>query len=193
MFEPRNQDSAVLDDIGNEIEIVCPEAIRFQLLARSCHVKGLPTFLTNLFKSGLDVSTTGSEHWVQQYSDGLKQGVFPVILPPCFHAEGFLFEEAAELVYRKFHVILFGLDILMDDTREIVLYPKGHQISSSDIGLVIAEDLWAAEEVSKFGRQATLFCWKHIPKYVYCIGSKKKDSIEDSKLLQEIKKQELIK
>ncbi|XP_057842888.2 uncharacterized protein LOC131052279 isoform X1 [Cryptomeria japonica] len=190
MFKPGNQDSAILDDVGDEIEIVCPEAIRFQLLAQSCHVKGLPTFLTNLFKSGLGVSTIGSEqHWMQQYSDGLKQEVFPVILPPCFHAEGFLFEEAAEVVYRKLHVILFGLDILMDDSREVVLYPKGHQILSSDIGLVIAEDLWAAQEVSKFGHQATLFCWKQIPKYTYCIGSNKKDSIQDRMLLEEIKKQ----
>ena len=93
------------------------------------------------------------------------------------------------MVYKKFHVILFGLDILMDDTREIVMYPKGHQISSFDIGLVIVEDLWDVEEVSKFGCQATLLCQKHISKYVYCIGSKKKDSIEDNKLLQEIKKQ----
>lgn len=87
------------------------------------------------------------------------------------------FEQAAEVVYRKLHVILFGLDILMDDTREVVLYPKGHQISSSDIGLVIAEDLWAAEEVSKFGHQVT---------FLSC--SKKKDFIQDSELLEEIKK-----
>lgn len=34
MFKPGNQDSAILDDVGDEIEIVCPEAIRFQLLAQ---------------------------------------------------------------------------------------------------------------------------------------------------------------
>ncbi|GLJ07331.1 hypothetical protein SUGI_0064550 [Cryptomeria japonica] len=178
MLKPENQNSAILDDVGDEIEIVCPEAIRFQLLARSCHIKGLPTFLTNLFKSGLVVSssTIGSEHWVQQYAAGRKQEVFPVILPSCFHTEELLFEEAAEIVYRKLHVILFGLDILIDDTREIVLYPKGHQILSSDIGLVIAEDLWAAEEVSKFGHQAS---------FLSC--SEKKDSIQDRELLEEIK------
>lgn len=34
MLKPENQNSAILDDVGDEIEIVCPEAIRFQLLAR---------------------------------------------------------------------------------------------------------------------------------------------------------------
>ncbi|KAH9312112.1 hypothetical protein KI387_027147, partial [Taxus chinensis] len=193
MLKPENQDSAILDDAGDEIEIVCPEAIRFQLLARSCHVKGLPTFLTNLFKSGLAVSTTGSEHWVQQYSDGRKQEVFPVIFPPCFHIEGFLFEEAAEVVYRKFHIILFGLDILMEDmTREVVLYPKGHQISSSDVGLVIAENLWAAEEVSKFGHQPSFLCWKQIRKYLYSRSSEKKDPLQDSELLGNMKERRLL-
>ncbi|XP_059069551.1 uncharacterized protein LOC131075863 isoform X2 [Cryptomeria japonica] len=126
----------------------------------SCHVKRLPTFLKNLFKSLLGVSTIVSEHWVEKYSNGLKQEVFPMISPPFFHGEGFLFQETTEVVCNKLHFILFGIDILMDDTREVVMYPKGHRILSLNIGLVIDEDLWAAEEVSKFGHQATLFCLK---------------------------------
>ncbi|GLJ49185.1 hypothetical protein SUGI_1037890 [Cryptomeria japonica] len=68
--------------------------------------------------------------------------------------------KTTEVVCNKLHFILFGIDILMDDTREVVMYPKGHRILSLNIGLVIDEDLWAAEEVSKFGHQATLFCLK---------------------------------
>lgn len=192
MLKPENEDSAILDDAENVIEIICPEAIRFQLLACSCHVKGLPTFLTNLFKSGLAVSSLGSERWMQQYSSGLKQEVFPVILPSCFYTEGFLFEEVAEVIYRKHQVILFGLDILKEDmSRDIVLYPRGRQISSSDVGLVIAEDLWAAEEVSKFGRQVSFLC--SMQKLSSCRSSNGKfDQIQDSELLEEVKKRRLI-
>eukprot|EP01018_Ginkgo_biloba_P025839 Gb_05212 [translate_table: standard] len=190
MLKPENQDSAVLDDAENGIEIVCPEAIRFQLLAHSCHVKGLTTFLINLFKSGLVISTVGAERWMQQYSYGLKHEIFPVILPPCFHVEEMLFEEVAEVIYRKLHVILFGLDIMLENmSREVVLYPKGRQISSSDVGLVIAEDLSAAEEVSKFGRQVPCFCWKKICKlFSGGISNKKTGQKQDSELLEEVKK-----
>lgn len=192
MLKPENEDSAILDDAENVIEIICPEAIRFQLLACSFHVKGLPTFLTNLFKSGLAVSSLGSERWMQQYSSGLKQEVFPVILPSCFHTEGFLFEEVAEVVYRKHRVILFGLDILMEDmSRDVVLYPKGRQISSSDVGLVIAEDLWAAEEVSKFGKEVPFLCW--MQKFSTCRSFDRKfDQIQDRELLEEVKKRRLL-
>lgn len=191
MLKPENEDSAILDDAENVIEIICPEAIRFQLLACSCHIKGLPTFLTNLFKSGLAVSSLGSERWMQQYSSGLKQEVFPVILPSCFYKEGFLFEEVAEVVYRKHQVILFGLDILMEDmSRDVVLYPRGRQISSSDVGLVIAEDLWAAEKVSKIDREVPFLHWKQ--KFSSFRSSNGKfDQTQDSVLLEEVKKRRL--
>lgn len=129
---------------------------------------------------------------MQQYSSGLKQEVFPVILPSCFYTEGFLFEEVAEVIYRKHQVILFGLDILKEDmSRDIVLYPRGRQISSSDVGLVIAEDLWAAEEVSKFGRQVSFLC--SMQKLSSCRSSNGKfDQIQDSELLEEVKKSRLI-
>lgn len=63
------------------------------------------------------------------------------------------FTQAAEIVYLEFEIILFGLDILTEDedTREVVLFPKKYKLKSSDIGLVIAEDISIAEKVSKYG------------------------------------------
>ena len=34
MLKPENQDNPIWDDVDGGIEIVCPEAIRYQLLAR---------------------------------------------------------------------------------------------------------------------------------------------------------------
>ena len=61
------------------------------------------------------------------------------------------------MVYRKFNVILFGLDIAREEHgddhdevfRDVLLYPKGRELTSSDVGLVIAKNLQAAEEISK--------------------------------------------
>lgn len=36
MLNPEKESSAIWDDVGNEVEIICPEAIRFKLLARRC-------------------------------------------------------------------------------------------------------------------------------------------------------------
>jgi hypothetical protein len=64
------------------------------------------------------------------------------------------FAQASELVYRRDRVILFGLDIAHEEdgevAREVFLYPKGHIIQATDVGLGIAKDLDTAEEVSNF-------------------------------------------
>ena len=85
--------------ITNDLKIVesnatmlwlSPPDINFFLFC-SCHVKGLSTFIVNLFRTGLTM--TKPNKWMEQYGHGLCQEVFPVILPDCFHQEGFLFEQ----------------------------------------------------------------------------------------------------
>ncbi|KAJ7570310.1 hypothetical protein O6H91_01G114400 [Diphasiastrum complanatum] len=151
MLKPENQESAIWDDVKDAVQIICPEATRFKLLARSCQINGLSTFVINLFRSGLVLRKRVRARWMMQYYDGLKQEVFPVIFPSWFHIQKLRFEQAAEILYVKFHVLLFGLDSTMDDmSRGVLLYPRGHKICSSDVGLVIAKDLCTAEKVSKF-------------------------------------------
>ena len=56
-----------------------------------------------------------------------------------------------EIVYLKFEIILFGLDISIDDDiREVLLFPRQRLIQKTDIGLVIAMDLSVAEKVSTY-------------------------------------------
>lgn len=76
--------------------------------------------------------------------------------------------QAAEVVYRKYQIILFGLDIAHENMsgetyREVLLYPKGRMLHSNDVGLVIATDLNAAERISKF----------HGGGHHYCLGLRK--------------------
>eukprot|EP00249_Psilotum_nudum_P022094 c28369_g1_i3 orf=497-4030(-) len=164
MLKPENQDSPIWDDLESGIEIVCPEAICFQLLARSCQIKGLTTFIINLFKCGLRLNRPPPGHWMQQYCHGLQQQIYPIILPSCFCENKLLFDEAAEIVYLKFNIILFGLDVLLEgeSSRQVAIYPKQRVIQHTDVGLVIAKDLNAAEKVTKFGMGScrTSWCWK---------------------------------
>ncbi|XP_024525362.1 calcium-activated potassium channel subunit alpha-1 isoform X2 [Selaginella moellendorffii] len=152
LLKPENCKSALWDEFESGIEVLCPEAIRFKLLARSCHIQGFSTFIINLFRSGLFIRSPKEEHWMVQYYRGLQHEVFPVILPPCLHRQELMFEEVVEVMYLKYRVILFGLDVQIGDgSRTVVLYPRGRILDPCDVGLVIASDLAAAEQVSKFG------------------------------------------
>ncbi|CAK9193104.1 unnamed protein product [Sphagnum troendelagicum] len=154
LLKPEKAASAIWDDTDQGIEIMCLDVIRFKLLARSCQIKGLSTFVVNLFRTGLRVATPLEGHWMFQYMHGLRQEVFPIILPSIFHEEGLTFDQVCELVYRRNRVILFGLDIGHEEdgeiAREVLLYPKGRIIHATDVGLGIAKDLDTAEEVSNF-------------------------------------------
>jgi len=157
LLQPEKAAGAIWDETEQGIEIICLDLTRFKLLARSCHIRGLSTFIINLFRSGIDISKPLKGHWMMKYMHGLHQEVFPVLLPDVFIDEQLTFEQAAELIFRKFNVILFGLDIAVGDHgedhgdvfREVLLYPKGRFLRSSDVGLVIAKDLQTAEQISK--------------------------------------------
>ncbi|KAL2636366.1 hypothetical protein R1flu_007845 [Riccia fluitans] len=144
LLKPERRTNAIWDDATSGIEIICFESIRFKLLSR---------------RQGLPLSKPEKGNWLRQYYHGLKQGVFPVLLPPCFYEEELLFEEAAEIIYEKMGVILFGLDIVSKVPlgREVVLFPKGRVIRQRDVGMVIAKNLKIAENVSKFAKSKTTF------------------------------------
>ncbi|MCO5551651.1 hypothetical protein L7F22_005155 [Adiantum nelumboides] len=181
MLKPENQENPVWDDADGGIEIVCPEAICYQLLARSCQVKGLSTFVINLFKSGLKLGKSLPGSWIQQYCHGQQQEIYPVILPSVFFEKCLSFEEAAEFVYRKFEIILFGLDIATEDqdTREVVLFPKRRILKLSDVGLVIAEDVAIAQRISTYGTKSLLSAYKLCHKDFTTSGGRGDLSIHD--------------
>jgi potassium large conductance calcium-activated channel subfamily M alpha protein 1 len=67
-------------------------------IANSCQIKGLSTFIVNLFRTGLRVVTPLKGHWMFQYMHGLRQEVFPIILPATFHEEGLTFEQVSHFL-----------------------------------------------------------------------------------------------
>ncbi|BFI29276.1 protein MpBK1 [Marchantia polymorpha subsp. ruderalis] len=186
LLKPERRANAIWDDATSDIEIICFESIRFKLLSRSCHIQGISTFVVNLFKQGLVVSKPEKGNWLRQYYHGLKQEVFPVLLPACFHTEELLFEEAAELLYERTGVILFALDVLIkaSASREVVLFPKGRVLQSTDVGMAIAKNLEAAERVSKFAKRRKKAC-RHMASG--CASCMTQSQLSDQDLLNLIK------
>ncbi len=88
----------------NFLNFICPLFVillalnwmkKMGLIANSCQIKGLSTFIVNLFRTGLRVVTPLKGHWMFQYMHGLRQEVFPIILPAAFHEEGLTFEQVS--------------------------------------------------------------------------------------------------
>ncbi|KAH7279510.1 hypothetical protein KP509_37G022200 [Ceratopteris richardii] len=155
VLEPETQSSTVWDNYrGRCIEVICPSKVHFKILSRSCHIKGLYPFITNLFTSGVHMRHTASKHFLSEYCHSFSQGVYPVILPNVLY--GLLFEEVVEFLYSAFDVVLFALDIpVVDDergkerSRTLVLFPRGHFVEKDDIGLVLSCDLQTVHSISK--------------------------------------------
>ncbi|KAG0559141.1 hypothetical protein KC19_10G082400 [Ceratodon purpureus] len=156
VLEPETEASAVWDFTENRgIEVICPIKFHFKMIARSCVVKGLYTFITNLFTSEIKMKSLPENSFVSEYFHSFDNEVYPLIFPKaCW---GMLFEEVVEFVFEKYNVVLFALDVeVMDQeiqqrVRKVFLYPKGHVIDGDDIGLVICGDLGSAYAISKYG------------------------------------------
>ncbi|XP_024521187.1 calcium-activated potassium channel subunit alpha-1-like isoform X1 [Selaginella moellendorffii] len=129
---------------GQGIEVICQTKLHNKLLARSCTIKGLYTFITNLFTSEIQLHNIPSMRHIVEYNHSFDNEVYPLIFPSAFH--GLLFEEVTEFIYSSFNITLFALDT----SGTVLLHPKGHSISSNDIGLVMATSLNTVYSISKF-------------------------------------------
>lgn len=163
VLNPETLSSAVWDESQcSGIEVISPAKIHYKMLAHrcllnfapsvelpfscsnwsltvcnSCFIKGLYTFITNVFTSELKLKKLSSAHFLSEYFHGFDNEVYPMILPPTFH--NLLFEEVtlyarltiiserglksniqnmsipvhqvAEFIFTAFNVILFALDV----------------------------------------------------------------------------------
>eukprot|EP00897_Mesotaenium_endlicherianum_P002217 jgi/Mesen1/2022/ME000148S01122 len=144
VLQPETETSAVWGGIaGPSVEVVC-------------YVKGLSTFLVNLFMSEVDLGFP-DDHYMAEYQQSLFNEVHPLLLPPAFH--GLTFEEVAEFLMVEWGVVIFGLDTPVPDEtaregkgkRQVLLYPQGRRVAPRDVGLVIIRDLSIAFQISSFG------------------------------------------
>jgi potassium large conductance calcium-activated channel subfamily M alpha protein 1 len=92
VLEPETQNSAVWDEMHKgAIEVICPVKIHYKMIARSCLVKGLYTFITNLFTSEIKIRGLPEHSFIREYFHSFDNEIYPLILPKACH--GMLFEE----------------------------------------------------------------------------------------------------
>ncbi|CAM6088465.1 unnamed protein product [Calypogeia fissa] len=155
VMDPETQQSAVWDEVHpGYVEVICPAKIHYKMMARSCFVKGLYTFITNLFTSELRLKYAPRPHFLTEYFHSFDNEVYPVILPAAF--QNLSFEEVAEIIFVKFSSTLFGVDteVATKSTgrraRKVLLFPKGYLIRHDDVGMVIANDLSIAFAIALY-------------------------------------------
>ncbi|XP_024390173.1 uncharacterized protein [Physcomitrium patens] len=145
VLDPITQTSAVWDETqSGRIEIICPAKLHYQMLSRSCIVRGLYTFIGNLFTSKIRLRNDSEFAFLSEFFHSYENEVYPLILPTSYH--GMTFEEAAVHIFMTFDTILFALDVPLQQKQKnhivnkVLLYPKGHIIKPEDVGLVISRD-----------------------------------------------------
>eukprot|EP00898_Chlorokybus_atmophyticus_P003949 jgi/Chlat1/4555/Chrsp29S00338 len=149
VFGPDILTSSIWGASQNAMHAVCPTEIGLMLMARSCFVKGITPFLTNLFVSADDVDFTEQPagSWLAEYVHGMTHKVYPVVFSPVLHGMPFL--AVANILYKRYSVVLFGLDSASSGHRNIIISPLDHIIEGSDLGLVIADSLSSAQRASR--------------------------------------------
>lgn len=132
---------------------------------------------------------TSSNHFLSEYCHGFSHGVYPVILPSILC--GLLFEEVVEFVYSAFDVVLFGLDIPIQDdvtrevSRTVVLFPRGHFVDKDNIGLVLARDLQTVHSISKLTKK-DFKTSKEYGNFSKCSEKRSENMEEKLRLLQQV-------
>ncbi|KAL3665007.1 hypothetical protein V7S43_010182 [Phytophthora oleae] len=85
--------------------------LRTAIVARNVVCPGATALLLNLIYSPIERHLSKGRRsrtpWVTEYTQGLQNLLFPVVLPANF--DGLLFEDAAEQLYLRFHVMLIAL------------------------------------------------------------------------------------
>ncbi|KAK1946844.1 Calcium-activated potassium channel subunit alpha-1 [Phytophthora citrophthora] len=124
--------------------------LRTAIVARNVVCPGAIALILNLIYSPVERHLTQGRRsrtpWVTEYAGGLQNLLFPVVLPENF--DGLLFEDAAEQLYLRFHVMLVAL---YDRTAKLFgekstrLCPFGERLEENDLVFVIAPSASVAQ------------------------------------------------
>lgn len=157
----KEQTVYVKEDIKND-QIVCIEAMKLSLLAKSCLCPGLIVLITNLIKSSnnppkeiIESKEKKNWTWLHDYWQGKKYEIYRIEIPQTY--QGKAFSEIALQVYKEQGFVLFALEVVMNDrpNGEILLNPGSQKLPRPQglgttyyyFGYIIAPDKEEAEQI----------------------------------------------
>lgn len=121
LVQPANRD----DDLVQEDLVMCLNEIKMGVIAKAVMFQGTNTLLMNLLTSFADDDDGGNftgsheeidsledddnDHWMGEYQRGCDWEIYTTELSEKF--EGALFVKLSEMLYQRFGIVLFGLQI----------------------------------------------------------------------------------
>ncbi|EKX45914.1 hypothetical protein GUITHDRAFT_138739 [Guillardia theta CCMP2712] len=136
---------------GTDVQIICMDEIKMNLLGKSCLCPGFSTLISNLMISS-GQSGDECERWMTEYLSGSGKEIYCTTLSPSFG--GMTFNEVCSQLYRVTGATLFAVEIT--DTlgySRVILNPARYRIppNTSPVVFLIAEDVEDADSVRTFG------------------------------------------
>lgn len=130
-------------------QLICLEELKLSLFAKSCLCPGLIAMITNLINSAGDLeSDSSTPKWLEEYWHGIGFEIYKTQLSKVFKNK--TFAEAANIIYKKFNAILFGID-LESGKPKICINPGSKKLVKDDIvGYIIAEDKEVADKIRDY-------------------------------------------
>lgn len=103
-------------------QILVIEAMKMNLLSKSCLTPGIIALLSNLVMSSGVLKNDNEAEWLKEYSEGRGHEIYRVVL------EGILltksFGEIATEIYEEYQAIPIALEIMYDGTNIVKLNPQ---------------------------------------------------------------------
>ena len=137
-------------------QLICLEELKLSLFAKSCLCPGLIAIITNLINSAGDLeSDSTTPKWLEEYWHGMGFEIYKTQLSKVFRHK--TFAEAANIIYRKFNAILFGVEVENSKMSRICINPGLKVLSKEqNIGYIIAQDKEVADKIRDFDLQNRL-------------------------------------
>ena len=128
--------NTLLQNKSNEIQIICLEEIKLQLLGKSCQCPGINTIIAMLITSkkpqGEIKDLYKLDSWMKEYLQGLKNEIYCIRIK-CELLFNMNFNDLVKIIYELTGFIVIGTDVIHQELKPFVcLNPFNYKFSPFD-------------------------------------------------------------
>jgi hypothetical protein len=141
-------------------QVLCIDEFKLGMLSQNCLSPGFANMLYSLTNSVTertlgDLPSFAGRIWKKEYLDGTLMEIYEVRLSKLY--SGLLFHEAAQLIYKKHHAVLFALGYACADSQgtfgsdeNIQFFPRNTVLHGLEKAYLISKDRSKADLVGKY-------------------------------------------
>ncbi|XP_049850246.1 calcium-activated potassium channel slo-1-like [Schistocerca gregaria] len=127
-----------------EVVLISRLEICHALIARSVHIRGFCTLISNLVRSRIRRGVDSSASRYAEYDSGFDYEIYFGVIPTLF--SGVEFFEVCKLIYQLFNSVIIGF--ISIESKQTILNPGfGYLIQGNELGVFLARDSSIASKI----------------------------------------------